>query len=45
MVKKQPMQWSEAGAHNLVQVRTKALNDECREIFARWNANRSGAEN
>jgi hypothetical protein len=30
------MQWSEAGAHNLLQVRTKVLNDELRETFARW---------
>ena len=36
MVKKQQMQWTEAGAHNLLQVRTKVLNDELRETFARW---------
>src|SRR5215469_13364896 len=36
MVKKQQMQWSEAGAHHLLQVRTKALNDELRETFVRW---------
>jgi hypothetical protein len=36
MVKKQQMRWSQAGAHNLLQVRTKALNDELRETFARW---------
>jgi len=47
MVKKQQMQWTEAGAHNLLQVRTKVLNDELRETFARWlsrDANRSGGE-
>ena len=46
MVKKQQMQWSEPGAHNLLQVRTKALNDELRETFARWypGTNRSGDE-
>ena len=36
MVKKQQMQWSEPGAHHLLQVRTKVLNDEFRETFARW---------
>ncbi|MBV9489851.1 MAG: hypothetical protein JO069_09025 [Verrucomicrobia bacterium] len=30
------MQWTEAGAHHLLQVRTKALNDELRETFVRW---------
>ena len=35
MVKQQQMQWTEAGAHHLLQVRTKALNDELRETFAR----------
>jgi len=36
MVKKQQMRWSEAGAHHLLQVRTKVLNDELRQTFARW---------
>src|SRR6516164_10543952 len=36
MVKKQQMQWTEAGAHHLLQVRTKVLNDELRETFACW---------
>jgi hypothetical protein len=36
MIKKQQMQWTEAGAHHLLQVRTKVLNDELRETFARW---------
>jgi hypothetical protein len=36
MVKKQQMHWSEAGVHKILQVRTKALNDELRETFARW---------
>jgi hypothetical protein len=27
---------SEAGAHHLLQVRTKALNDELRKTFVRW---------
>jgi hypothetical protein len=36
MVKKQQMRWSQAGAHHLLQVRTKVLNDELRETFVRW---------
>ena len=36
MVKKQQMRWSESGAHNLLQVRTKVLNDQLRETFASW---------
>jgi len=36
MVKKQQMRWSESGAHNLLQVRTKVLNDQLRETFLRW---------
>ena len=30
------MRWSEPGAHNLPQVRTKVLNDQLRETFVRW---------
>ena len=33
MVKKQQMRWSESGAHNLLQVRTKVLNDQLRETL------------
>jgi hypothetical protein len=36
MVKKQQMRWSESGAHNLLQVRTKVLNDQLWETFVRW---------
>src|SRR5260221_581714 len=36
MVKKQQMRWTESGAHNLLQVRTKVLNDQLRETFVRW---------
>jgi hypothetical protein len=36
MVKKQQMQWTEPGAHHLLQVRTKVLNDQLWETFARW---------
>ena len=36
MVKKQQMRWSECGAHHLLQVRTKVLNDQLRGTFVRW---------
>ncbi len=36
MVKKQQMRWSESDAHNLLQVRTKVLDDQLRETFVRW---------
>ena len=36
MVKKQQMRWTESGAHNLLQVRTKVLNDQLWESFVRW---------
>ena len=36
MVKKQQMQWTESGAHNLLQIRTKVLNNQLRETFVRW---------
>jgi hypothetical protein len=36
MVRKQQMRWSESGAHNLLQVRTKVLNEQVRETFVRW---------
>ena len=29
-------QWSESGAHNLLQVRTKVLNDQLWETLVRW---------
>lgn len=35
-VKKQQMRWSKRGAHLLLQVRTKVLNEELRETFNRW---------
>jgi hypothetical protein len=35
MVKKQQMRWSQQGAHLLLQIRTRVLNDELREIFDR----------
>lgn len=36
MVKKQQMRWTKRGAHLLLQVRTKVLNDEWRDTFCRW---------
>ena len=36
MVKKQQMQWSLQGAHNLLQTRVAVLNDELRDHFERW---------
>jgi hypothetical protein len=36
MVKKQQMRWTPKGAHLLLQVRTKVLNDELGGIFQRW---------
>jgi hypothetical protein len=36
MVKKQQMRWTQRGAHLLLQVRTKVLNDDWRDTFCRW---------
>lgn len=36
MVKKQQMQWSQKGAHCLLQTRIAVLNDEFREQFEEW---------
>jgi len=36
MVKKQQMRWSRQGAHLLLQVRTKVLDEELRNTFQRW---------
>jgi hypothetical protein len=36
MVKKQPMRWTERGAHLLLQVRTQVLNEDLRASFQRW---------
>jgi hypothetical protein len=35
-VKKQQMRWSKRGAHLLLQIRTRVLNDELRNTFSRW---------
>jgi len=39
MVKKQQMRWTKRGAHLLLQVRTKVLNEELRETFDHWSPN------
>jgi len=36
MVKRQQMQWSQRGAHLLLQCRTGVLNEELEEIFRPW---------
>ncbi len=36
MVKKQQMQWSEAGAHYMLQTRTAALNGDLSKQFEHW---------
>ena len=36
MVKKQQMRWTPRGAHLLLQVRTRVLNDELAGDFHRW---------
>ncbi|MGH9822768.1 MAG: hypothetical protein ACREDR_05900, partial [Blastocatellia bacterium] len=32
----QQMQWSQRGAHLLLQVRTRVLNDEWEDVFREW---------
>ncbi len=36
MVKKQQMRWTQKGAHLLLQVRIKTLNQELRQTFCHW---------
>jgi hypothetical protein len=36
MVKKQQMHWTERGAHRLLQVRTRVLNEDLRARFHVW---------
>jgi hypothetical protein len=36
MVKKQQMRWTERGAHRLLQVRTRVLNESLRAMFQGW---------
>jgi len=37
LVKKQQMRWTMTGAHRLLQVRTRALNQQLRNDFERWH--------
>lgn len=37
MVKKQQMRWTKKGAHLLLQVRVKTLNDELCRKFEDWH--------
>jgi hypothetical protein len=39
MVKKQQMRWSPRGAHLLLQVRTRVLNNDLADDFHRWYPN------
>jgi hypothetical protein len=36
MVKKQQMRWTPRGAHLLLQIRTRVLNDQLADDFRRW---------
>ena len=36
MVKKQQMRWTPRGAHLLIQIRTRVLNDDLANDFQRW---------
>lgn len=36
MVKKQQMRWTQKGAHLLLQLRVKTLNNELRDHFCKW---------
>jgi hypothetical protein len=36
MVKKQQMGWSPRGAHSLLQIRTRVLDEEWENTFRRW---------
>jgi hypothetical protein len=35
-VKKQKMRWTERGCHNVLQLRTRVINDELRPIMQGW---------
>jgi hypothetical protein len=36
MVKKQPRNWSPSGAHPLLLIRTRLLDDQWEDPFRRW---------
>lgn len=44
MAKKQQMQWSQEGAHYLLQTRVAVLNNELEDIFHRWYPKLSSTE-
>lgn len=44
-VKKQQMRWTKWGAHLLIQVRTKVLDDQLQSVFQRWYPNMTDIEN
>jgi Plasmid pRiA4b ORF-3-like protein len=43
-VKKQQMRWSPRGAHLVLQMRTRVLNDELQQTFQRWYPGMQNAE-
>jgi hypothetical protein len=44
MVKKQQMRWTSRGAHLLLQIRTRVLNDDLIADFARWYPGSPGTD-
>jgi len=44
MVKKQQMRWTPRGAHLLLQIRTRVLNDDLTDAFHRWYPGFTNAE-
>jgi hypothetical protein len=44
MVKKQQMRWTPRGAHLLLQIRAKVLNDDLVGAFRRWHPGFGGTE-
>jgi hypothetical protein len=44
-VKKQQMRWTPTGAHQLLQVRTRVLNQQLRKDFERWHPRLRSASN
>jgi hypothetical protein len=35
-VKKQQMRWTDQGCHNVLQIRTRVINDELRSAIQQW---------
>jgi len=44
-VKKQQMRWTKRGAHLLIQIRTKVLDDQLHSVFQRWYPNMADMKN